>query len=82
MLSVLKMDIDQCIHEYLRIAPRIFPVESLVSRSVIGKFAKTIFKKYRFDPIPFEMAVKSLVKQATNSENTMMRHGTSDGQQC
>lgn len=37
MLGVLKMDINQCIDAYLEMAPKIFPVEGMVSGSKLGR---------------------------------------------
>lgn len=38
MLGVLKMDIMSCIDAYLEIAPKIYPIEGIVSGSKFGRF--------------------------------------------
>lgn len=72
------MDIDSCIKAYRDMAPDIFPVESTLSRSTLGRFTKLITKDLRFSPIPLENAIKSLVvdqlkEKATKGENTPMK---------
>ena len=37
MLGTLRIDIETCIYEYLDIAPDIFPVEDIISRSAVEK---------------------------------------------
>lgn len=61
MLGVLRMDIDTCIKAYCDMAPNIFPVESLLSGSTLGRFAEIMAKDQRFSPIPFENVIKDLV---------------------
>lgn len=77
MLGILRMDIDTCINTYLDMAPDIFPVESTLSGSTLGRFAKIIAKHQRFNPIPLENAIKKIVvdqlkERATEGENTLM----------
>ena len=72
------MDIDACIHEYIDMAPRIFPVNDLTSSDRIGKFLPLVTGKQRFDSKPFEEAIKSLVikylgTRATKGEDTSLR---------
>lgn len=78
MLGILRMDVDSCIKAYQEMAPDIFPVESMLSGSSLGRFAKIIAKDQRFSPIPFENAIKSLVtdqlkERATHGEDTSMK---------
>lgn len=78
MLGILRMDIDDCINAYLDMAPDIFPVESILSGSTLGRLAKIVAKSRRFSPIPLENAIKRLVvdhlkERATNGENTPMK---------
>lgn len=78
MLGVLCMDIDSCINAYRDMAPDIFPVQSMLAGSKLGRFAKIIAKDQRFSPIPLENAIKSLVvdqlkERAVGGENTPMK---------
>src|SRR6266480_5685903 len=78
MLGTLRMDIDTCINEYLDMAPDIFPVEGVISRSKFSKLVNAVRGKQRFDPTPLEEAVKRLVKRhladrATRGEDTPLR---------
>jgi hypothetical protein len=76
MLGTLRMDVDTCIKEYLNIAPDIFPVEGIISRSKFSKFVKVVKGKQRFDPTPLEKVVKSLVKKhlADRATRGKIRH--------
>ena len=60
MLGTLCMDIDTCIQEYKAMSPEIFPIGYL-SSSKAAKFINTVTGTPRFDPAPFEKAVKRLV---------------------
>jgi hypothetical protein len=78
MLGILRMDIDTCIEEYLNIAPQIFPVEGKITGSLAGRLLTVARGKQRFDPDPFEAAIKGLVKthlgaRATRGEDTLFR---------
>jgi hypothetical protein len=78
MLGTLRMDIDTCINEYIDMAPKIFPVENIVSGSAFGKLMKVAKGKHRFDPTPLEMAVKRLVQKhlgakAVGGEDTLFK---------
>lgn len=75
MLGVLRMDIDSCIKAYQDMAPHIFPVESMLAGSKLGRLTKYITKAQRFSPVPLENAIKRLVvdqlkERATDGENT------------
>ena len=85
MLGTLQMDIDTCINEYINMAPEIFPIENIVSRSTLGKLVKVATGKHRFDPTPLEMAVKRLVQKylgpkAIGGEDTLFKFEASQGQ--
>lgn len=72
------MDIDTCISEYLKMAPSIFPIETLISGSKIGKLFTITRGQQRFDPKPLEDAVKRLVvehlgERATAGVDTPLR---------
>lgn len=72
------MDIDTCIDEYLKMAPGIFPIETLISRSKAGKLFTIARGQQRFDPKPLEDAVKGLVlehleERATAGMDTPLR---------
>jgi hypothetical protein len=78
MLGTLRMDIDTCINEYIDMAPKIFPVENIVSGSTVGRLVKVAKGKHRFDPVPLEMAVKRLVRKhlgvrASRGEDTVFK---------
>ncbi|KAI9854152.1 MAG: hypothetical protein M1813_001359, partial [Trichoglossum hirsutum] len=78
MLGTLRMDVDTCINEYLDIAPKIFPVEDVISRSTLGKLVRVVRGRQRFDPVPLEEAVKRLVRKhlagrATGGEDTLLQ---------
>lgn len=77
ILVVLPMDIATCIKAYIRMAPNLFTIESRLSSSTLGRFAKMVAKTPRFNPIPLKNAVKRLVveqlkERATDGENTPM----------
>ncbi len=55
------MDIDTCIDEYLKMAPGIFLIETLISGSKIGKLFIIVRGQQRFDSKPLEDAIKGLV---------------------
>ena len=81
MLGTLRMDIQTCINEYLKMAPNIFPVEGSISGSTVGKFLKVARGRQRFDPEPLEVAVKRLVKEHAGDsagENKPFKLGTSN----
>ena len=76
------MDIDTCIDEYLKMAPGIFPIETLISGSKIGKLFTIARGQQRFDPKPLEDAVKGLVvkhlgERATAGVDTPLRFDAS-----
>jgi hypothetical protein len=85
MLGTLRMDIDTCIDEYLNMAPEIFPVKNILSKSQLGVFAKATIGTPRFDPRPLEMAVKGLVTRYlgdqpnNDGENTRFNFQTNPG---
>ncbi len=82
MLGTLRMDIQTCIDEYLEIAPDVFPVESSIGGSTVGRLLKVARGRQRFDPKPLEAAVKRLVEKHLGdgeaSENKPFRFGTSN----
>lgn len=78
MLGVLHMDIDSCINAYIDLAPVIFPVEGMISGSGVGKLWSAARGKRRFNPSPFEEAVKKLIAdhlrtRSTTGQNTPLR---------
>ena len=78
MLGTLRMDIQTCIDEYLKLAPQIFPIESRTQGSTFGKFVKMAGGRQRFKAEPLELAIKKLVKQhlgerSTEGEETLFR---------
>ncbi len=78
MLGTLRMDIQTCINEYLKLAPEIFPVEGLVQRNKTVQLVKGILGKERFNPKPLELAIKGLVKKylgerSIEGEETLFR---------
>jgi hypothetical protein len=75
MLGTLRMDVDTCIAEYLKMAPEIFPVKNILPGSGVGVFANSMMGTPKFDPTPLENAVKRLVtrylgSRADKGENT------------
>ena len=87
MLGVLRMDVDSCINAYLDMAPKIFPVEGMASRSSLGKLIKVGWGKERFDPAPLEISIKNLVidhlkTRSSDGEDTMLRFEASTMRQC
>ena len=87
MLGVLQMDIDSCINEYVDMAPKIFPLEGLVSRRKSVKVWRGVRGQARFDPAPFETAIKTLIvdhlkTRSSDGENTSLRFEASSTQQC
>jgi hypothetical protein len=78
MLGILQMDVQTCIDEYVRLAPRIFPLESSASKMSIIKVSKMILGKTRFDPRPLKQEMKGLIgkhleNRSTAGENTTMK---------
>lgn len=87
MLGVLRMDIDSSIREYIAMAPKIFPVEGIFSRSKLGKLMKVATGQQRFDPQPFEIIVKKLIAdhlktRSSDGENTSLGFEASTSQPC
>lgn len=79
------MDIDTCIDEYLKMAPGIFPMETLISGSKIGKLFTIARGQQRFDPKPLEDVIKGLVvkhlgERATAGADTPLRFEASRDQ--
>ncbi|KAI9780998.1 MAG: hypothetical protein M1839_006437 [Geoglossum umbratile] len=75
MLGTLRMDVDTCMNAYLDMAPKIFPVEGILSRNKFGKLVKGAIGTPRFDPLELEIAIKKLVvdhlkEQAVAGEDT------------
>ncbi|KAE9379634.1 hypothetical protein N431DRAFT_364884, partial [Stipitochalara longipes BDJ] len=66
MLGMLRMDVQTCIDEYIKLAPRIFPLEGFVSRRSLTKAYKVLLGRYRFDPRPLEQEIKRLVNERFN----------------
>jgi hypothetical protein len=78
MLGVLRMDVQTCIDKYIELASKIFPVENILARSRVGKTAKTLIDDTRFDPAPFEKAIKALISdylrdRSDRGEHTLLR---------
>jgi patatin-like phospholipase/acyl hydrolase len=63
MLSTLGMTIDDCITEYMELAPRIFPREGFVARSRISRLLKGLRGTARFDATTLEDEIKKLVQK-------------------
>jgi hypothetical protein len=61
MLGTLSMTIDQCIQEYLKLAPKIFPEEGFVAGSKALKFFKGLHGTTRFDATTLEKEMKKLI---------------------
>lgn len=55
------MDAQTCIDEYIKLAPKIFPLEGFVSRKSFVKASKLLLGRYRFDSLPLEQEMRSLV---------------------
>ncbi|KAL9100922.1 MAG: hypothetical protein Q9163_003758 [Psora crenata] len=70
MLGTLRMDIETCIDEYLKLAPEIFPLEGLIQQSIAGKLFKTVFGRERFEAKPIELAIKGLLKKYLGERST------------
>ena len=73
------MDVDTCINEYLNMAPEIFTVENIMSRSMFGSVASAMTGTSRFDPNPFENAVKKLVREYLGREDETFRPSRENG---
>jgi hypothetical protein len=71
------MDVQTCIDEYINLAPKIFPVEGLVSRRSLVKASKLLLGRHRFDARPLEQEIQRLVsvtfKDATQGRGVRMR---------
>jgi patatin-like phospholipase/acyl hydrolase len=68
MLGTLGMKIDDCIQEYLELAPKIFPTEGFVVRSKPSKLFKAVRGSARFDAMALENEVKKLVEKYLRRE--------------
>jgi hypothetical protein len=84
MLGTLRMDVDTCINVYLDMAPKIFPVEGILSQNKYGKLLKGAIGTPRFDPMELEKAVKALVvkhlgETAVAGEDTLFDFAASIG---
>ena len=55
------MDVDTCINAYLDMAPKIFPIEGILSQNKFAKLIKGAIGIPRFDPSELEKSVKRLV---------------------
>lgn len=72
MLGTLEMTVDECIKNYLDLAPKIFPKEGFISRSKPGKLVRGALGSARFPAEVLEAEVKRLVHEYTsNGENAV-----------
>lgn len=81
------MDIDSCINTYIDMAPKIFPVEGIMSGSRLGKLLSAARGLQRFNPAPFEAAIKTLIKdhltaRSIAGENTLLRFEAAVEHRC
>ena len=67
MLGVLRMDVDECINKYLKMAPIIFPTEGFLSGSSLGRFIQGVRGAARFDAQNLESVVKQMVNEKLKS---------------
>lgn len=70
MLGTLQMDVQSCITEYLKMAPEIFPIESLIQGGSVGRFFNVARGKQRFQAEPLELAIKRLVRNSPGEGST------------
>lgn len=87
MLGVLRMDVDSCIEKYIDMAPKIFPVERMISGSRIARAFTALSGQQRFDPAPFEAIIKQLIadqlaNRSQNGEDTTLRFEATNAKQC
>jgi len=82
MLGRLGMDIKQCIQTYLELSPDIFPTESLLGGSKLGKLLKASKGTARFPSTPFETELRKLMVTHGLDEGEKLEAGTDrpDGQ--
>ena len=52
------MDIDTALTMFLEMAPKIFPVENMMSKSLVARITKVVKGQPRFDPRPLEQIIK------------------------
>jgi hypothetical protein len=83
MLGILKMDINKCIEEYVRLCPVIFPIKKKrAKRSTLGHICDIILSKpfkFQYDPQPLEIEVKKLVDEKLGTGvDTLMRSENKD----
>lgn len=81
------MDIDSCIEKYIDMAPKIFPVEGMISGSHITRVFRALSGQQRFDPAPFEAIIKQLIadqlaNRSENGEDTTLRFEATNAKQC
>jgi len=76
MLGRLGMDTKQCIQTYLNLSPEIFPTESLLGGSTLGKFFKATKGKARFPSGPFETELRKLMVEHRLDEEERLEPGT------
>src|SRR5256885_1553216 len=61
MLGPLRMNIEDCINEYLEMAPKVFPVENRIKRTKPAIFYGLWRGKERFDAKPLENFLQELI---------------------
>ena len=77
MLGPLRMDVNSCIQSYLKLAPRIFPLEGPVAKWSWSKNLKVVGGISRFNADGMEAALKELIVErlgdrAPNGEDTVL----------
>ena len=67
MLGTLGMTIDECIREYLELAPKLFPAKGFVARSKASRLFQGLRSTSRFDATTLENEVKKLIQKYLQS---------------
>lgn len=78
MLGRLGMDIEQCIQTYLDLSPIIFPTESLLGGSKLGKLFKGAKGTARFPSTPFEAELRKLMTKHGLDEEEKLEAGSDE----
>jgi hypothetical protein len=76
------MDVETCIDQYIKLASKIFPVETILAKSQFVKLTKALGGHDRFDPAPFEIEIKKIISdyladRSEQKEHTLLRFESS-----
>lgn len=84
MLGPLRMNIQDCIDEYLEMATKVFPPEHRIKRTKLAVFCGLVRGKERFDAQPLENFLQDLINRNVgerlgDGKNTTLRFEVEKG---